>query len=261
MKDKKKDLAAALSFIDGLVRRIDRKRVYPRSTVYTDIVLLALLSKSLRVGRAVCALVEAGYGEEAFGLTRTLIDIFLTAHFISNKDEAKRAEQYAKFTFKEKEAWLSIVEKYFAGAFLADERLRKEILKEAKPFPNPHWWTGPGHTKRLAQEPDTREFDANGNPLTCEFDYEVLYKWTSQYVHCTASSLDSHLAREFGVFKTMRRDQRLRFDDLALLNALTYSLKVAITVSRYLGVPLSKRTGNRFQDIVRRNLIPAPRGF
>ena len=33
----------------------------------------------------------------------------------------------------------------------------------------------------------------NGQPVTWQFDYEWIYSWTSQYVHATSVSMESHL--------------------------------------------------------------------
>jgi hypothetical protein len=65
-----------------------------------DWVLLALVSKSIWVAKAVCNLVQGGYPEEAFGLTRTLTDIFFTVRYICNKDSDRRARQYANYFAK-----------------------------------------------------------------------------------------------------------------------------------------------------------------
>ena len=45
-------------------------------------------------------LIDAGFTDEAFGMTRTLVDIFFTPHYIANKDTEERALRYAHFTSK-----------------------------------------------------------------------------------------------------------------------------------------------------------------
>jgi len=62
--------------IDKLEVFINEERYIPATRRYRGVVVLALLSKSLIVGRAVCNLVEGAFPAEAFGLSRTLIDIF-----------------------------------------------------------------------------------------------------------------------------------------------------------------------------------------
>src|SRR5207244_5191746 len=124
------------------------------------------------------------------GFSRTLLDLHFTTRYIVNQDSLVRSERFARFTFKEKEGWDRIMQKYYGRPAGSDARKREEILSAAKEYTNPHWWTDrPDHTKHMAMEEDTYEMDsATGKPFRLEFDYEVLYKWTSYYVHPTASS-------------------------------------------------------------------------
>jgi hypothetical protein len=68
-------------------------------------VALALYSKCITVGEAALVLIDAGFSDEAFAMTRTLVDVFITLRYITNKDTDERAKRYAKFTAKESEQW------------------------------------------------------------------------------------------------------------------------------------------------------------
>ena len=80
--------------------RVNAARYYPPNSAPRYLLALALYSKSITVAEATMALIDAGFSDEAFGMTRTLIDIFFTLHYISNKDTEERALRYAQFTFK-----------------------------------------------------------------------------------------------------------------------------------------------------------------
>ena len=54
---------------------------------------------------AVCTLVEAGFSDEAFGLTHTLIDIYFIVRYISNKNTKVRGQRFAGFLLKNQESW------------------------------------------------------------------------------------------------------------------------------------------------------------
>ncbi len=86
-----------LRFIRSLENYVNKEEYRPRRAYADERVLLALVSKSIWVGRAVCSLVKTGYPEEAFGLTRTLTDIFFTVRFICNKDSEERARRFANY--------------------------------------------------------------------------------------------------------------------------------------------------------------------
>ena len=47
----------------------------------------------------------SGFADEAFGVTRTLIDIFFTLRYIANQDTDNRAKLYWQFFAKDSELW------------------------------------------------------------------------------------------------------------------------------------------------------------
>lgn len=85
------ETAQVLPLIEELEKFIDDAGFIPATATYRSTVILALLSKALTVSRASCVLVESGFPEEAFGLTRTLIDIYLVVRYISNQHTESRA--------------------------------------------------------------------------------------------------------------------------------------------------------------------------
>lgn len=246
--------AAVGRFIETIADLVNETGFYPRCNVYLDAVLLALLSKSLAVGSAVRVLVEAGFPEEAFGLSRTLIDLYLTTRYITNRDASGRADKFAGFSAKEKQGWDRISQKYYGRPATTDARRRSEILNEARQYPHPHWWTGRGdHTKQMALEDDTYEIDAaSGKPLTAEFDYEVVYKWTSYYVHPTASSLDSHAVQRGQRFSIhARKGEGMRVGTMALFNTVVQVYKILLRVFRVLRVDVPEEISTQFTVLAR----------
>ena len=92
---------------------VNEARYYPPSYGYQYMVALVLYSKCLTVAEATLVLLEAGFGDEAFGMTRTLVDIFLTLRYITNKDTYERAKRYAQYAAKSSALWAEIVEIYW----------------------------------------------------------------------------------------------------------------------------------------------------
>ena len=107
------DVPAVIRFIRLLEHYVNDADTRPRQGFAADWVLLALVSKSIWVAKAVCKLVSSGFPEEAFGLTRTLTDIFFTVRYICNDDSEGRARKYANFFAKEQEVWLRLKNTYF----------------------------------------------------------------------------------------------------------------------------------------------------
>jgi hypothetical protein len=218
------------SFIRKTVRHINRAEYYPRQTEPSDLVVLALASKALVVGSAVCKLVETRFYEEAFGLTRTLAEIWLNLRYITNEGNSDRAETYGNYFAKDYEGWMNIIQKYYPAVPLSLPSHHAEMVKIAKRYKHPHSWSGlRGAVKAMALEDDSFQNDASGKPMRCEFDYEVLYKWTSHFVHATAVAVDTHAVEHgspFGIHS--RKRLGFRFKELALFNTAVYLSKILL---------------------------------
>src|SRR5580700_6367226 len=92
-------------FVAYLKLRVNSKWYYPPLNAYRYTVALALYSKCLTVAEATMALLDAGFSDEAFGMTRTLVDIYITLRYIANNDTDERAQRYARFAAKDSEVW------------------------------------------------------------------------------------------------------------------------------------------------------------
>jgi hypothetical protein len=138
-------VASALESIEKLERCIDDADFIPATQQHRGQMILALFSKALTVGRAICALVRAGFGEEAFGMSRTLFDIYFDVRYISNKNTESRAEKFAMFFTKDIEGWRKIVPRYYPQITMPQTAETKEILQIAENYSNPHDWSGEPH--------------------------------------------------------------------------------------------------------------------
>lgn len=194
-------------YIKRLEDALNAWEMMPATRAARNAVLLALLSKALYVGRAICTLVEEGFPAEAFAMSRTLFDIFFTVRYIGNKDTEKRAEKFVKFHARIRQHWAtSIVPKFYPNTPLERLRLDPDVIRTAKEFKHKGHWTGQnGQARLMALEEDPGELDANGQPVKDAFDYEALYYWTSQYVHVSVDALDAHAMEAEQVFRVHSR--------------------------------------------------------
>jgi len=220
--------------IERLEEYINNSEFIPAVRFFRSIIILGLISKALTVSRAVCVLVEAGFPGEAFGMSRTLIDIFLTIRYISNRDTEVRAKQFAEFYAKDHEGWTKVIQKFYPAMTIPGGEFHENSLEIAKGYKSAHQWTGLGdQTKQMALEKDSYEFRPTGDPLNCEFDYEAIYKWTSFFVHATVSSLESHLTEAAEPFRVRARiGLEQGRGETALFNVLAYLSKSFVCAFR-----------------------------
>jgi hypothetical protein len=187
------------NFLDGLA-------LIPRQTpLYVDSILLALLSKSIVLTEAIVTLASGGFGDEAFGLCRTCIEVQLTVRYLTNADTAQRTRQYHDYFAKTIEEWTRLISKYYPGLKPKSRDDAVELQKLAEKYPDPNKWSKQGQGLRyFATEFDTSEKRDDGSPLTSEFYYEVLYKWMSYYVHAVQPSTPTHITVPGDRFKVHR---------------------------------------------------------
>lgn len=186
------DIKEILQLIQKLEEYINDSGYIPATAYFRSKVLLGLVSKLLTTSRAVCCLVDAGFYGEAFGLSRTLIEIFLTVRYVTNDDTEARAQLYAEYIAKTQVKLIELSAKHFSPNHYGPTDLGK-FKALAENYKNPLSWVGVrGHIKQMAIELDKYEVDASGQPITHEFDYEFVYWQTSFYTHATIQSLLDH---------------------------------------------------------------------
>ena len=220
--------------IARLEKFINDWRMIPATAVVRNRVSLALFSKALTVARAICVLVKAGFPAEAFGTSRTLLDIYFSVRYMSNKDTEARATTFVEYAARIQKEWVSLNAKYFPDRTLELSRPHDEAMKIAEKFQSRHQWTPHGgQAKFMALEPDGFEVNELGLPITGEFDYDVFYFWTSHYVHVTIPALAGHFGEAGEVFRVRSRSSSEKdYSRLALFNTVTLLAKIAIQACR-----------------------------
>jgi hypothetical protein len=213
-----------------LEKWINGLEMMPATDVYRGKVVLPYFSKALSVGRAVCALVDKGFPAEAFGVSRTLVDMYFGVRYMSNQDTDERITTYVEYEARVHEEWLKIAREHFPNKKIALPIFHEELMEMAKKFKSKHQWTKHGgQAAFMALEKDSREQDEKGDPFTAKFDYDVIYFWTSQYVHATIKALDGHACTPGTIFRigTRKRVEQV-FGPRALFNVLVFLSKIVI---------------------------------
>ncbi|HEY4899647.1 MAG TPA: DUF5677 domain-containing protein [Terriglobales bacterium] len=221
--------------------RVNEAWIYPPVNAYRYMVALALYSKAITVVEATLSLLDAGFSDEAFGMTRTLVDIYITLRYIANKDTEDRARLYAQFSAKNSEVWTEVTKIYWPTNL---QPLPERIKRIAATYRSPHQWSG--HTvKEMALEPDTFEVDpATGNPRVHDFAYRVIYRWTSHYVHPTIGALRNHLVQAGRDNFVVRNSNARDMGHVTVFNVACYVVYTMIYFYRCMGDPQPTRLSN-----------------
>lgn len=225
-------------FVNYIKVSLNAARYYPPLNAYRYSVALALYSKAVAVAEATLVLLNSGFSDEAFGMTRTLVDLYITMRYIANKDTEERARQFYRFLAKDIHGWAQIVNDYFPHLV---QPMEPHVVKTAATYPNPHQWSGKT-VKEMALEPDTFELDpATGKPFVHEVPYRIIYRWTSHFVHPTIAGLKNHVVqpgRDPFAVRSMREED---LSHLAVFNIAAYIGMVMISFHRIMGEPQPNR--------------------
>jgi hypothetical protein len=268
MRSRREQLKPKIRRLKRVLNRINRYLddllIYPRGGTYLDATVLTLLSKSLALSRSTVCLVQNGFGEEAFAASRTLLELALNLRYITNgRTPEARAKRFVQFVAKIKLEWGNRAVEHFAWtqkSVRQNSPFYQEFQILKRKYPKQTWLQASRkHSKgiwTMAMEPDRFEkvavVDRKGKPMldkrgrpkmrpfTWEFDYEVIYFWTSQYVHVTIDSLDNHAAIPHKPFKVYNPQtgtplRRTDLGDMALFNTAITMHKILIAAFRSLG--------------------------
>jgi hypothetical protein len=242
-------------FIAYAKRSLNAARIYPPADNHKYMVALALYSKAITVAEATVALLDAGFNDEAFGMTRTIVDVFFSLHYIANKDTDERAKRYAQFTAKDSEVWSELSSVYWPQQQV--KPLDDRTKKIASTYPSPHKWSGKT-AKEMALEPDTSEIDpATGKPAVHDFAYRVVYRWTSLYVHPTVGALRNHIVQAGRDVFIVRGGDGKNMHHMTVFNVSCYLVNTMISFFRCMGEPqpdrLSRWAGGLIAHVARRH--------
>jgi hypothetical protein len=282
LKSKIRQLKRVLNKVN---RYLDEQWICPRRNTYLDVTVLTLLSKSLALARSTVCLVQNKFGEEAFATSRILLELALNLRYITNgRNPEIRAKRYVQFVAKEKLAWGARAVEQFAWSqktVRQQSPFYKEFQRLKRKYPRQSWLQASRkHSKgvwTMAMEPDRFEkiavVDRKGKPVldrrgkpkmkpyTWEFDYKIIYFWTSQYVHVSIDSLDNHAAipeKPFKVYnvETGTPHRRTDLGDMALFNVAMTMHKILASVFRSLGHEYPKALSDPIGDCVK-SFVPS----
>jgi hypothetical protein len=250
--------------LNKVIRYLDKQWICPRKGTYLDTTVLTLLSKSLALAKSTACLVQNGFHEEAFASSRTLLELALNLRYITNGANPEiRAKRYIHFVAKikmeygaraiEQLAWTQKTLRETAAFY-------KEFQVLKRKYPKQGWLqASKKHAKgiwTMAMEPDRFEkvavIDSKGKPVlnkrgqprmkpfTWEFDYRLIYFWTSQFVHVTVDSLDNHAATPDKTFKvydpqTGTPVRNADIGTIALFNTVVTMHKILLAAFRSIG--------------------------
>jgi hypothetical protein len=199
--ERKREIRKVSRFVRAAEAEINAMAILPRdATRYPfDIVGLATLSKAIALSKACLKLVSSGFPDEAYGLSRSIVECANNLRFMTEKWDLldTHARNYVKQHLVNRAFWAHYALEQFAGRpeeqEIRDYMKAEGIVPDTKPAFR-HWSGGRGFIW------ETMTFDHPLDGTVTEkhkkIAYAADYFQTSTFVHCSLPAIDNYAVEE-----------------------------------------------------------------
>ena len=220
---------ALKKYILQLEERINNLRIVTR--VFTrypfDYVALEIVSKAFALAKACLVLLEAGLPDEAYGLSRTIVECAATLRYLTQdvSDRDNRTMLFVKYIFADKNFWLHYALQSSAGA--TEEEEIRAYAKEHGFIANTkeagvHWSKqARGFMREVITSPHPLD-PPTWTEQASKREYAVEYHRTSQFVHCSQPALNNYVPKECCVYVVSPSQDFNKSHEIAFFTTFSY---------------------------------------
>jgi Family of unknown function (DUF5677) len=181
--------------------------IYPRTLMRYpfDVIAFEIVSKAFALSKACLVLLAAGLADEAFGLSRSLVECAMNLRYMTQAPTElnARTDQFIAYIKADKGYWM-----HYALQATTDAEMERRIRDHGEQLgvdPDPksasrHWSGRKGFVWEIA----TGDHPLDGPTMSERFkraDYAVDYHHTSSFVHCSQPALDNYCPNEKEPFR------------------------------------------------------------
>jgi len=204
--ERKKEIQKVSRFIRGAESEVNSLAILPRDAARYpfDIVGLAVMSKAFALSKACIRLLSSDMPDEAFGLSRSLVECANNLRFLTEKSETQneRVRKFVRQHKVDKAYWAHYCLELFGGRpeekEIRDYMQQEGITPDTKPASR-HW----SGERGFVWDTMTVDHPLDG-PVTAKhkkISYAADYFQTSSFVHCSLPAIDNHAVDEAKRFR------------------------------------------------------------
>jgi hypothetical protein len=194
-------------FVQVAESEMNRLGIYPRTPwMYPfDIVGLATVSKAIAVSKACLKLLNSGFPDEAYGLSRSIVECANNLRYMTaDRDDLydSRVRNYVRQHLADKAYWAHYCLELFAGRpeekEIRDYMDAEGIVADTKPASR-HW----SGERGFVWDTMTIDHPLDGTVTTKhkKISYAADYFQTSTFVHCSLPAVDNYAVGEATPFQ------------------------------------------------------------
>jgi hypothetical protein len=199
--DNQEEVNRVRAYIQTLQGEVSKLRIYPRTfrAFPFDHIGLALVATAFSISNAMLLLLESGFAEEAYGLSRSLVECALTLRFLTQDQNRlhQRTWDYARFEVTDQQYWMHYALKHAAPPMEQQIRdfAKKFDLKDDPSGVRTHWSGKDGFAWKVNLEDHPLD-NAASTELGKKSTYAVEYHAASSFVHCFSPAVGNFLPSE-----------------------------------------------------------------
>jgi|ERR1019366_1177695 hypothetical protein len=202
------------NYVSKLEKIVSNTEIYPRDAnkIAFDSMALQTISKGFALARAALLLIENDFPDEAYGLSRSLVECSVGLRYITAAPEKQepRTKEFIYYDETERNYWLVQARTYLSDPALLQEiessRLARELdAKQLDPKDAFRHWSS---HRAFIWEAMTQDHPLDGTtntPQQRKMAFAVDYHAPSQYVHCSQRGLDNYFHDPAWVYSAEKR--------------------------------------------------------
>ncbi len=255
--DNQDEVNRVRSYLQVLQAEVSKLGIYPRifEKFPFDHIGLALVSKAFSISSALLILLESGFAEEAYGLSRSLVECALTLRFLTQDRDIlyQRTMDYARFEVTDKQYWM-----HYALLYASGQPMEQEIrdfaeqydLKDDPSGARTHWSGKNGFAWKVNLDDHPLD-NAAITELAKKSTYAVEYHATSSFVHCFSPVVNNFLPSEGVAFEVKESSGEWEKPSQKTLFILTSYLHSCVTYALFgMNCERTKRINDLYSEVL-----------
>lgn len=229
-----------------------------------DVIAMALVSKVFSVARACLLLLENGFEDEAYGMSRSVVECAWTLRYLTQApgEIESRTWKYINYFILDKQFWM-----YHAMMSATDEETKSHIREHGEelglhddPTEVAGHWSGKNGFGWIVSQMEHPLDGPNTNEAIRSAEYAVDYHQTSAFVHCYEPAIENFVPAERTPFKVKRADGDGGQPGQSVLFILLRYIHASMAYLFFgFGLERPRRLNELFSKTLNEDLQPVPR--
>lgn len=264
--EKLEEIAKLRKYLDEAEALLAKAGIYGRKPLFNkfDVIAMALVSKAFSVARACLLLLDNGFEDEAYGMSRSVVECAWILRYMTQTpaEIESRTWKYFNYVILDKQFWM-----YHAMMNAKDEETKSDIRAHAEelglhddPTEVVGHWSGKNGFGWIVNQMEHPLDGPNTNEAIKSAEYAVDYHQTSAFVHCYEPAIENFVPQEKTPFKVKRADGDGGQPGQSVLYILLRYIHASIAYLFFgLGLERPQTLNELFSRVLNEELRPVPR--